>query len=446
LNCHCISPTHSVSPVETFLQLHKSTHPSLHDADPSTEKPKPVKPPEPIVEISSDESGSDEDIPAQVAVKLLNNTLRPIKPSFTPVIKPDPESQEQDDEDEVLEKESNHSSPRESRSPVIFNQNKVPPIPRSASLSKLAKTIDDEATQSGTDSPSGEEDDNADSYEEESQSESEEQEPKTTVQVPQSSPDLPRPKQATKTSPPTRATKATSQSQSQKQRKMVPTPASRSSSDSGFSTQDEVDFQLTSSLYEAHSQYSQAVKSTPILPPSSQTARPGFRIGASLQSLNEKRPTLAPSMTSSQVNGKTARQKLREQEESSEESDSDSDSDSSSSDDEENNPSAQLILQQSQSRGKESTTNSDTSSDEDSEDESGDDEARNARNDLAAAIANIGSQSSTQSQAKSQTSGKSPKAILSSQVPSKSRKAGKEFKGKRKDDKYLTKYQFSQYT
>lgn len=353
---------------------------------------------EPEVVVSSDD-GSDEDIPSRIdPVKLLNaNSLRKNQ-STAPIIKSEPKvaaEMDEDDEEDVGMGSDRSSSP-ESRSPVIFNQKPASSIPDLHPLPEVARAIDDEETQSDNESSSSEEEQAQQSSEEEDESEDEEVEAKTAVQIPQSSPELPRSQSASKPSTPA---PARASRQTQKLRKPVSISSPRSPNDSGSNTQDEVDFQLTSSLYEAQPPSSQSAKST-ILPPSA--SQPRF--GASLQLMNSQKPTFTA------INAPkppAVPQKLSLLEDSEEE----------------------------------------TSDDESSSDS--DVEMANARIEVAAAIQKLGSQASTQSQ-DSQQSARAANGRFASQGlgSSQSRKAGrefKEFKGK-KDSQLLHGYSFGKPT
>jgi hypothetical protein len=388
-----------------------------------------VEPPAPIaIEVSSDDS--EEDIPSKVdPVKLLNNPLRRRKLS-TSSNKPSLVSRE-DAEDEDVEMASNLSSPRESRSPVIFNHHTPPTISTIAPLPKASQPIDDDETQSVDDSASVE-------SSEDDQSEADKLPIKpATVQVSQSSPVLPRAKSVAKSSPPVLANKV----ESQKQRKMLPNHASPSTSDSGLNTQDEVDFQLTSSLYEARPQSSQTVRSTPILPLSSQPLRPS--IGASLSELNARKPPLTPSATSL-VNG--MKRKIQEESDESSEEEDDSSSDSSdSSSASDSGGASKFILRESAVKHKNknkkhnaSFDSSSSSSASDSDSDS-DEEMATSRNELAALIARS---SNSQSSAKSQNSAQG----VSQRSSAKSREAGRELKSKKakRDEGFINHYSFSQ--
>lgn len=410
---------------------------SITYIDTSAEPYKAVEPPQATEEQSSDDE--EEDIPSRVtngldSVSLLNNTINPRRQVALPK-NSDPLPEDQDDEDEDDEMASNTSSPIDSRSPVIFNYNTPPQIPELPPLPKPAHPIDDEETQSLDDSLA-EEVDEEDPEDDLDESEPEDLHPaKPTIQVPQSSPDLPRTNTATKSllAPPN--ARAASQRQVPKQRKMFPTYTSPSSIDSGFNTQDEVDFQLTSSLYEARFQSSQPVRSTPVLPSSSQVIQPSFTVGASLQSLNKKKPAIESSVSKSLM-----KPTLHEDESSEEDEDSDSDSGSDSGSEEETVPS-RFIDQKSQV--KKAALSSSESSSEDDDDEELDDIAVH-RAELVSVIAN----------AEKQYSHSSPNSIRgpagrlashsSSQNQSQSRKAGHELKTKKISDKYLTGYSFSQ--
>jgi hypothetical protein len=359
------------------------------DDEEETPVPPKTKSVEPEVIVSSDDDGSDEDIPSRIdPVKLLNvNSLRKNQPT-APTIKSEPKVAEDEDEEEDVEMASNHSSSRESRSPVIFNQKPASSMPDLHPLPEAAKGIDDEEAQSNNDSSSSEEEQAQEASEDESESEDEEVEAKTAVQVPKSSPELSRSQSAGKPSTPAMAA-----SQTQKLRKPVPISSPHFPNDLGFNTQDEVDFQLTSSLYEAQSQPSQGVKSSSILPPSG--SQPRF--GASLQAMNSQKPTFTAINAPKPA---VVPQKLPIQEESEEETES--------SDDE-------------------------SSSDSDAE-------MANARTDVAAAIQRLGSQAFTQSQ-DSQQNARAANGRFASQGSSQSRKAGKEFKGN-KNSQLLHGYPF----
>lgn len=179
------------------------------------------------------------------------------------------------------------------------------------------------------------------------------------------------------------------------QRKNLIVSTSSSVGDESFTTQDEVDYQLTSSMFEAPSS---TLKSTPIsVPYSVKTAPPRFRIGASLSSLNAKKKSILGTLPS-QVNTKNQILKLADKhdEESEEESE---ESDSDLSDDSDNVP-----PQASQPVPRPSNTVDPADSDSDSDsgsdsDKYNEDEESTARNELTAHIAKLTSdlQGNTQS-------------------------------------------------
>lgn len=342
-----------------------------------------------------------------------------------------------DDHDEEIP--SNASSPRESRSPVIFNHSTPPIVPALAPLPKPAQPIDDEETQSVDDSASVDDESDA------GQAEAKEQPRQpSTVQVPQSSPDLPGATLVARSPTPIAIIRARSKEQTQKQQRKRPLIYEPpSSSDSGLDTQDEVDFQLTSSMYEARAQSSQAIKSTPSMPLSSQPRR---SIGASLSELNAKNQILT-TPTTNFAHG-TKRKFQEASDESSEEEDSAS-SDSETDSDPDTKGVSQFKPRESPAKRRKSATSSDSSSSESDSEESVDENEKIAQQKLAKMLHKIDTpQSSTKSIKSANSIQTGPDRLASQgQGPSQrhSRKAGKELKGTKKDDRaYLNNYSFSQ--
>jgi len=438
---------------DTFVSIpaHDSVEFSMTNS--VIEKSKSVEPPvQPeTVEISSGESESDsdseEDIPAQVDSVKRSNGSREERAS--PVIKREPgtenddeEVENEDDEDVGVGGVCSDSEARSPRSPVTFNQHTSPELPSLAPLSRSAKVIEEETqSDSDSDSSSGKEDEDEDSSSSEEEEESDNEAQDTTIQVPQSSPELPRLKQDTKPSSQSQESVPKTVSQPSQNQRKTPTPTP---SDDSFNTQDEVDFQLTSSMLEVRpsppSQF-RAVRSTPIPPPRS-TPRQAFSQGASLIAMSQSKTLLG---SSSQVNGTKPKvagpPKLHEAEEDSESEESDEESDSDSSEDEDNNPSAQLSQEQSwQKHPPDLKSPSETSSD-DSDSEI--DESLIARNELAASLAKQEENARKKTlQPPSQTSVKSNNGRFASQGKD-NRKAGVELKTKKKNEKFLTNYQFA---
>ena len=437
-------------------------------------------------------------------MKILNASLRPGHKSPAHTVKsgpksepkqalksetkpaPAPEEHNEEEQDEDVEMADNVSSDRDSRSPVIFNQhtspNPAPPL-------ELRVTADEAETQSATDSESEDKenkDDEESSNEDEDdddeveQEEEEEEDDTTAVQVPLSSPELPRLQPASQTSHPSASARKGRPSQRKIIYSSTPSPSPEAES---LDTQGEIDAQLTSSMFEVHSSNSSTtsqsqkppiVKSTSnILPPSSMPAssRPRFTQGASLSSMNAARQS--PAINSSQVtiNGFSSRgaQKKFTDSESEEDSEEESEDESSEeSDDEDEERNAKDLEEQLHQAKSVPLPDSDSNSEDESSEEQSDNSdqvVQNMRDQLAAEITKVGASGGSQNPKSSQSqnsqaasnrkggSGASQKSIPSPSVTRTykgyGKRAGsdllKEVK-KKKDDKYLTGYQFSQYT
>jgi hypothetical protein len=409
--------------------------------------------PTPTIDVSSDDSddsGSDEDIPARVdPAKLLNDSLLSGKQSQPAVAKPQPEPEGQDEEmkdaeeqDEDVEMASSHSSPRESRSPVIFNQHIT--LLKPAAALELPKSAEDVEMESGSDSSSAEDDEEVDEDEKETSSDEkdedeEETEEKNTIQIPRSSLELPH-----ANSQPARS----SGSQKQRKNQLIP-------SDDESNTQDEIDYQLTSSMYEVHSSSAsqEAVKSPPPTQVPTSSIRPTFKIGASLQSLNEKSKNLSsngksssqPGTTGTMANGRWQLKSDDEEETEDEESSSDESSDGEKA--------AAFAAQLTHAQSiplPDSDSESRSSDDEDS-----DSEVQNIRNELAADVARMARTSSQvsskpyppTSSSQQQQQPEKEKAAAAAAGKDRSRVAGKDLameEKKKRDSKYLNGYKFSQ--
>ncbi|RDW68536.1 hypothetical protein BP5796_09193 [Coleophoma crateriformis] len=281
------------------------------------------------VEISSDEDemSSDEEsdeLPRDAVATSSAQIFTPARSSVPKSVedvemtdakatKDDESNQSQDEED--LEMESAHSSPRQSHSPISFNPNTstqnsgFKPIDVDVYQVPLpeATVSEDEALQKAS-SDFGEEikGANVDSSEKESESDENMEEERTTQ--------------------PVRKTPSISPQKTQRTSPTYPT------SPSSLSTQAEVDLQLTSSFHEV-------IRSSP---PLTTSAKPPIshimKNGASLKSLHSNRRSLVISssqVTKPTVNGSQYALKAlqqQEDEESSEEDDDSSDTDSDSSD------------------------------------------------------------------------------------------------------------------
>ncbi|KAG4437893.1 hypothetical protein IFR05_006612 [Cadophora sp. M221] len=405
------------------------------------EKSKSVEPaPEEQSEDVASSEESEEDIRSRPSPRK--------KPQPEPATKSVIDADSSEDEEEIEpskeidedETQSHNSSPRDSRSPVIFSQH-----PRSADTIKARHSAQPES-----DSNSESEVDVEDEAEEDSDAEDEdedEDEPKSTprnkflddeaedgssssgpedeeeaeyeeeddaeVEVPNSSPPVLPPHKHLASAKPAGLNSS-----------------KESLSDEGHNTQDEIDQQLTSSLYEAHSIV--PASSALIYPPTSSAApRPSKKIGVSLSSLNKNKSMLATSSAVKPVVSRSGQRILQSvsDNEDSEESEEESDDDSSDSSDFE----APKPTQKAKSPARRHVpSDSDSSGNSDSDSEG--DEQKKIRDELALEIAGLkGSDSSNLL---------SPKLYKTStqqqETPKERRK-----KAEKKTDKFLTGYKFN---
>jgi hypothetical protein len=310
--------------------------------------------------------------------------------------------------------QSNRSS---SRSPILFNSHATPGRPEPAKIVESASSISD---------ASNDEDESAD--EDESSDGEERDDGDKTVLAP-----------VQRSSPPdlstTKPNVNMSSERKQSQRKNLTISRGSSTGDESVNTQDEVDFQLTSSMFEASST---AIEDTSIrIPSSSNATKPKFSIGASLSSLNAKKPILGASASNA---NKAQPLKLAENndEESEEESEYESNSESSSDSDNKPEPTQSFPkLRQSQQL---ESDDSDSDSDSDSEsgnDEENEDDEQIARNELAAQIAKMASDAQGSTQSYDVASPNLIKGLQSSRSGSVKGKTGS-------SNKFLVGYTFSQ--
>jgi hypothetical protein len=353
-------------------------------------------------DVDEDENGKDLDRLSRMdPVQALNSSIRsPSKPQREP--KPEPEQASQDEEeDEDVEMQDIQSNRSSSRSPILFNSRSTP--------RNLGPTKPVESASSAGDTSNDEEDDSMDEDksvdDEEASDEEEDDEDKTiTAPAPRSSPP---------SLPTTKPAFNVRLERKPSQRKNFTISPGSSIGDESINTQDEVDFQLTSSVYEASSA---AIKSTPIPIPSSSAPRPKFAIGASLSDMNAKKPILG---SSSQANNKARPLKLAEEDDEGSEEESEEESDSDSDDEPE--PSQALPKLNRPRLSKPAASESEDASSEDSESESvgeDDDDLQKHQDELAAKISQFVSQGSTQSF----NDIPSPKAVKGSQSSSSSGK------------------------
>jgi hypothetical protein len=403
---------------------------------------------------SSSDSDSEEDIPAKVdptkSAKPHSQSLRPALPA-TVATKPEVSKSEEEEEIDEDETQSHNSSTRDSRSPVIYSQHtttkSVPnlrlPSPQRESRPEKESSDSDSSESSSDDE---EEDDeptpkpkakdvemnDADEESEDSESDADAQKAVTQdvqmkdakeedsvdsdsesesegieVQIPKSSPPI---------VPATKSAKVSAPKPSQANNsKASITPEE-------LSTQDEIDQQLTSSVYEVLS----TANSSAV--PSSSAIRPTFKVGASLSSMNSSKllykSTPVKPLTPARSSQPT-KVNMDQGSDSEEEEESDENS-TFSSDEEPSKPTATKIAIKSQPKA--------TYPDSSDSDSSESDDEKGARNELTAMIANLAN-------GNSQVSVPSPKAYRSSTQQQEVKKYGK--KGEKKVDKWTTGQKFS---
>jgi len=341
---------------------------------------------QPQVEISSDESESESDSDSEEdsSAKALNKptTTSNSRSRSSPAIKQEPDVENNEEvvisEIEDVEIASAHST-RESRSPVVFQKHihsdesgESPNLTKSQHLGSLEPQSSEES-EANAESDSGEE-----SMPEDDEGSESEEEPAH----PQSSQQL----------PPLRVNdKAATQKETNDSKPL--------SDDDSNATQDEVDLQLTSDMFEvekAPSTIASAVRPNPILPSSSSKTirppiRPSFRIGASLSSFNNKaNGNGARAVNSSANHTKQPFKGTQSDEGSADESDSGDSDDESSSESEKEIPQKQVSNSSQKSISKPAVESTSSDSDSDSESESAfsesEDDTTRHRNELTAKL------------------------------------------------------------
>lgn len=424
----------------------------------------PLPEPNSAVEISSDDS--EEDVPAKVSPTKVVATESPTHRKSPPASESASEY-EQDEDDEMA---SNPSSARESRSPVVFSQH-----PRHFNCTKpqlsVSQESDSDSESEGKTNDSAEESEasNEDVEEREDESEEDENAAEEDVEMAEASDAVSEGAEASdeneeaaeastgtsdeesevaedanvkvpKSSPPILPV------QSQSLQLPGPKPSNHPKSkdhvtDERSDTQEEIDQQLTSSMYEAGPR---GLSNSPPNAPSSTASRPTIRFGASLQSLNSAKPIFGSSTTNRGASGSQSLQKtLAQMSDSDEESEEESDDDSSSSE-EEDGPrskhatSAPTAALQKKKPGNVSDDDSDSDDSSDSDSDSPD-EAATMREQLAAQIADMDG-----SIKGSQYSIASPKALRNSTARGSGAANATSKRQPKKKDKYVSGYVFSQ--
>ncbi|KAH6709180.1 hypothetical protein BKA61DRAFT_114809 [Leptodontidium sp. MPI-SDFR-AT-0119] len=386
-------------------------------------------------EASSEES--EEDIRSRPSPRKQRQSNPATKPAIDADSSDDDEEIEPAKEIDEDETQSHNSSPRDSRSPVIFSQHprstdtikarQSPPPESDSGLESEADDEDDEGQAEGDSDAEDEpkstprniflddeaEDGSSSSGSEDEEETEDEEEDDAEVEVPNSSPPVlpPHKHQASA-------------------RPVGLNSSKESLSDEGHNTQDEIDQQLTSSLYEAHSIV--PASSALIYPPTSSAApRPSKKIGVSLSSLNKNKSMLATSSAVKPVmsrNGQRTLQSIIDDEDSEESEEESADDSSDLSDFEAKKPTqtAKSLARRDIPSDSDSSGNSDSDSE--------DDEQKKIRDELALEIAGLkGSDSSNL------LSPKLYKTSTQQQETSKERKK----KAEKKTDKFLTGYKFN---
>jgi hypothetical protein len=406
----------------------------LHISNQSAGKPKVVR----ITPVrgntgdtSSEDAGSDsKDIDTANTTNILNSAIRPntLTPRTAAKLEPGLNRQIGQGQDEDVEMTSGQSTPPETRSPVVFNHQpaglaSVPTL----ELSKDPAKDDDEDIQSASEASSSDEGSDKSSEDEDEDVEDDEEDEKIDRLGSEE------PLQLQHGPQPTMPVGKTIHQKSQ---------LSPSLSDKESTTQDAVDCQLTSSIYEAYtSNSSQNLQSqnktkTASSRPSSQ--RPRFKIGASLRDLNAAQGMAEKRRVSTQtaVNGnRTSRP--AEDEDNRSESESESGADTDSESDDEGAASKALEEQLLQAR---SIPLPDSDDDSSSDSESEDEFTENMRNELVADLARMAQKSASQRSSVSKSS-------QGESVKDKTRIAGRDIvkaEKKKRENKYLTGYAFSQ--
>lgn len=317
---------------------------------------------------------------------------------------------------------SRQSTPPDTRSPVIFNKHSAAALAPVPTL-ELSKAAEEEVQSADESSSSGEESGESSEEEDEDEElseEAEEEEP-SAGQAQPSSLDLPR----------AQPNSQSSVSSVKQKRKNQAGPSDRESS-----TQDAIDFQLTSSLYEARTsspsrRLQKLATSTP-LPSSPSTQRPVFKIGASLAGLNATKDTAGRNQANGVVHGSSLAKSIEAAQSGSESEESDSASDSES--EVEDTAAKAFDAQLSQARAVPlPDSDSDSNSDEDSEEET----KQTMRKELATKIARKTGSGWKGAPGTSKKEGGKEKSRIAGRDIAKAEK-------KKRENKYLTGYSFSQ--
>jgi hypothetical protein len=408
---------------------------------------------DPQAKSSSEDSNSDKeksDVTSPNATVKQTSSMK--KPSSHPEVVEESENSNCKDgvEDHEVDKDdmqSQSSSTRDSRSPVSFIQHtkadEPPQSQRAASPESDTSSEDEEMVDAvDDDAPAAKDRSLAidaakgvglDSDSDDSSGDDEE----THIQVPKSSPPvLPMHKSITKP--------VISKLNLATNRKS-PLP------DEGCNTQDQVDQQLTSSFFEAHSSFPAVSTPTPIPASSAAVKPPVIKFGASLSSLNQNKVTLGSSSQAKPVATRSGQplHTLSLADESESESESEDDDSSSSSDDDSSengdhdrvsNAKSFPLTTPSALSKQDQRTKPDSDSDEadsnGSDTDEGEAEKVRARNQLAKQVAAMGNSS------QGSIAFPSPKRYSLSTQPESTQKV-KEKKAGKTPDRYVSGYQFS---
>jgi hypothetical protein len=408
-----------VQPATSTKESDKGTEDKKHeDDDEEDEDEDEADEEEDESEAETNEDDEDMDGPSRInPVEALNSSVRsPAKPKVERESEPASQDEEKEEGEEDVEMQDIQSNRSSSRSPILFNSRATPGKVESATIAESASSVSD----TSNDEEESEDEDKSASEDDASDDEEDVEDKTITAPAPRPSPP---------SLPPTHSTIGISERKSSQRKNLTISPGS-STGDESYSTQDEVDFQLTSSMFEA----SPAAKSTPIPIPSSSVTRPKFAIGASLSDMNAKKPTVGSS--ASKANSTARALKLIETDE--EESDEESEDESDSGSDDEQILSQTLAPKSNLPQPSDSDNSDSDTSDSDSESGSGnesEDDMRAHQNDLAEQINKMASasQGSTQSydipssKPMNAQSSRSSSAVMEKEKIAKSGKADKRF-------------------
>lgn len=419
-------------------------HLELYASNTLTGKPQAAKSaptPDSVGNASLDDEDSEMNVANELKrTKITKASIRPntLSPKLAAKADQAPKSKAAREQGEDVEMESGQSTPPDTRSPVVFNHNPpslaaVPPL----ELSKSANEIEDGPDEQSDDDASSEaesgdsfegqkeEYDDDDDDDDEYQDDEDEDEDVEDKDI--------RPKVSMKRS---RLPPKSQSSELGIEPKQDASQRSPSLSDRESTTQDAIDQQLTSSIYQAStpSRPQQSQSKRRRLSNSTGTLRPQFKVGASLTALNEAKdtpPRSKPAMPKVVNENRYVRSIGGEESGSESESESGDDSDSESEDEEAASKEA-FAAQLSQAQ---SVPLPDSDEDSSSGDSSDEEYKESIRNELVAGLNQMAQKADVSTPKKPQP-GREKSRIAGQAIVDEEKK--------KRDAKYLTKYTFAQ--